>query len=192
MTTTTQQQSNSSEVQPMRYVSLEEFLLTYSDKEDGYKYEWDDGQIEQIPAMDQEQNVIFFILNRLFSSTKAYQEGGGITSEIDMRTTEIQMRRPDIAAFTGEQIKKMKKGENQIAPWLAEVVSKNDKVNRNLGKVDEYFRAGVQVLWHIFPDSQQVYVYTAPDEVIICRGEKICSGSPAFPDFEIPAKALFE
>ncbi|MEM9850019.1 MAG: Uma2 family endonuclease [Bacteroidota bacterium] len=178
-------------VEGMRYFPLTSFLEEYADREDGFKYEWNDGQIEKIPSINQEQSVIFFLLNRLFTQTAAYAAGGGITTEIDMQTTEKQLRRPDIAAFTGEQIASMKVGENQIAPWLAEVISKNDKINRNLHKVDEYFKAGVQVVWHIFPDSKQVYVYTAPDEVKICRNEKICSAAPAFPDLSIAAGDLF-
>lgn len=176
--------------QPRR-ISLAEFLRQYSDKEDGYKYEWNNGAVEKTNAMNQYQSRLFFLLNRLFLNTMAFKNGGGLISETDMATSENQLRRPDIAYYSGEQIAKMEPGENQIAPWLAEVISPTDNADKINEKMEEYFRAGVQVVWHIFPASSQVYVYTAPDQVTICRGKTMCSGAPALPDFEISAEELF-
>lgn len=172
-------------------ISLKEFLLNYSDKEDGYKYEWKDGIIEKSTPMNQEQTVLLSILLPLFIKTKIFKEGGIISSETDMKTSETQLKRPDIAIYSGEQIQFMKTGENQVAAWVAEVISENDNINKVEAKKDEYFEAGVKVVWHIFPESQKVYVYTAPDKVKICSGATICSSKPALPDFEISAEVLF-
>ena len=176
--------------QPKR-ISLAEFLRHYSDKEDGYKYEWNNGMVEKTKTMNQQQLFLVAILNRLFNATKTYKVGGLLISEGDMNTTSSQLRKPDLAIYTAEQVKKMKKGENQIATWLAEVISPTDNADKINEKLEEYFKAGVQVVWHIFPASQQVYVYTAPDKVTICRGKTVCSGMPALPDFEISADDLF-
>ena len=172
-------------------ISKEDFLREYSDMEDGYKYEWNNGAVEKTTAMDQYQFFIQNILFRLFIKTKMFQRGGLLTSEGNMDTSPTQMRRPDLAAYTKEQLENMKKGENQIAPWVAEVISTNDNINKVNGKLEEYFNAGVQVVWHIFPDSKQVYVYTAIDKVTICRGKTICSGAPAIEGFELSADDLF-
>lgn len=85
----------------------------------------------------------------------------------------------------------MKKGENQISSWVVEIISTNDQVNLINQKLDEYFQAGVHVVWHIFPDSKQVYVYTSPEQVTICRGKTICSAAPALEDLELAAEELF-
>ena len=108
-----------------------------------------------------------------------------------MRTSETQLRKPDLAIFLSSQISKLKKESTEIAPWVAEVISESDNINRVNLKVDEYFNAGVQVVWHIFPASKQVYVFTAADKVTICRGKTVCSGLPAISDFEITAEDLF-
>ena len=71
----------------------------------------------------------------------------------------------------------MKKGQNQIPQCVAEVISESDNINRVEGKLDEYFSAGVKIVWHIFPVSKKVYVYTAPDKVTICMDKTICSGA---------------
>lgn len=172
-------------------ISKEDFLREYSDKEDGCKYEWNNGLIEKTTAMNQYQSQIFFILNRIFYSTKAFSDGGGIICETNMDTSSSQLRRPDIAFYSAEQIAQFSTGENQVATWVAEVISDNDNINKVNGKLAEYFKAGVEVVWHIFPVSKQVHVYTAVDKVTICMGETVCSGAPAIEGFEIPAEDLF-
>jgi Uma2 family endonuclease len=176
--------------QPRR-VSKARFLKEYADREDGYKYEWNDGIVEKYQGMNQQQAEIYFLLMAYFQKTEASETGGGLITETDMLTTPNQLRRPDISFYTGEQRRLMKQGENQIAPWVAEVISPSDNANKINSKLDEYFLAGVQVVWHIFPESKQVYVYTSPESVTICRGQTVCSAAPALPDLAISAEVLF-
>ena len=109
-------------------ISLDSFLTEFSNLEDGYKYEWNHGIVEKTKAMNQEQTTIYLLLTRLFCQTQAFKEMGGLTAETDMMTSEHQLRRPDIAFFSGEQIQKMKKGENQLAEWVAEIISESDNI----------------------------------------------------------------
>ena len=187
---TTEKKGNTPRKEP-RLISKEEFLRDYSDKEDGYKYEYNQGRIEKTEAMNQEQSRLFFILNRIFGKTKAAKAGGGLITETDLWTTESQMRRPDILFFSAAQIEKLGKVYNQIPAWLAEIISENDKADNINAKLLEYFAAGVQCVWHIYPASKQVHVFTSPDEVAICRGQAVCSGAPALPDFSLTADELF-
>ncbi|MEM1123205.1 MAG: Uma2 family endonuclease [Bacteroidota bacterium] len=172
-------------------ISLADFLRLYADVEDGYKYEYNNGKIEKTKSMDQLQIIFFDVLNRLFSTTTLYEAGGVFTQETDMRTSKSQLRRPDLAIYSFEQKIKMLKGENQVALWGGEVISSNDKANNINLKTEEYFNAGVLVVWNIYPASNQIYVYTSPEDVTICRGKTVCSGQPALPDFDISAEDLF-
>jgi Uma2 family endonuclease len=174
-----------------RLISLQTFLQRYSNIEDGYKYEYNQGVIEKTKTMDQIQTTLYAILLRAYITTKSFQEGGTITSETNMSTTDVQLRKPDIAIYSADQLKLMKNGQNQVAEWVAEVISDTDNINRVNKKLEEYFKAGVKVVWHIFPNIETVYVYTAADVVTICKGDKICSGAPAVADFEISAANLF-
>lgn len=85
----------------------------------------------------------------------------------------------------------MKVGEKQVAPWVAEIISPTDRAGDINAKVIEYFKAGVKVVWHIFPQLKKVDVFTAPDKATICSGKTVCSGTPALPDFEVSAEELF-
>ncbi len=173
-------------------ISKEDFLLLYSDKDDGYKYELNNGVVETTSTLNQQQLIIQNILLRLFLQSKVFQNGGLLAAEGDMDTSSTQLRRPYLAIYSKAQLEKIKKGENQVALWVGEIISEHDNINKVNAKLEEYFNAGVKVVWHIFPILKQVHVYTAVDNVSICRGETICSGEPAVDNFEITAEALFE
>ncbi len=174
-----------------RYITKEHFLQRYANREDGLKYEWNDGTIEKTKAINQLQATIQGVILRFFIKTKTFQDGGLYTPETDMDTSPIQLRRPDVAIYTSEQVTKMKAGDNQVAPWVAEIISPTDRADAINGKLYEYFKAGVKVVWHIYPQSKKVDVFTSPEKVTICIGKTICSGAPAIPDLQIPAEDLF-
>jgi Uma2 family endonuclease len=187
----TEKRSNPTVVRKPRRISREEFLREYSDKEDGFKYEWNNGIIEKTIAMNQTQLFLQSVLLRVFINTRVFKDGGLFTSEGDMDTSPTQLRRPDLAIYSRDQVERMKDGAREIAPWLAEIISENDKADKINEKLEEYFKAGVQVVWHIYPASKQVYVYISVENVTICRGKTVCSGAPAVPDFEVTAEELF-
>ena len=177
--------------QAPKKVTKTHFLRHYSNREDGYKYEWNDGYIEKTQAMNQQQATIQAILLRFFIKTMVFENGGLFTAETDMDTSPTQMRKPDIAIYTGDQVKKMKIGERQVAPWVAEVISPTDRADHINAKLNEYFKAGVKVVWHIFPQSKKVDVFTAPEKVTIWIRKTLCSGAPALTDLQISAEELF-
>lgn len=76
---------------------------------DGFKYEWNDGEIIRSSGMKKKQYFIYGILNRLFVE-RGYYEKGMLMAEPDVMLTPIQMRRPDIAYFTYVQAERGRKG----------------------------------------------------------------------------------
>ncbi|MEN0047171.1 MAG: Uma2 family endonuclease [Bacteroidota bacterium] len=172
-------------------LSLDAFLDHYSDLDDGLKYEFNNGIVEVRKQVDQQSLCLQRTLLHLFIQTMIYKKGGILTFSTDMFTSTNKLRRPDLAIYTKEQIEAAAKGENQIAAWVAEVISNSDSLKRTDLKIDEYFDAGVKVVWQIMPFSKKVYVFTAPDELKVCRGETICSAIPALDDFEIKAEEIF-
>ncbi len=175
-----------------RYISLEKFRASYSDIEDEYKYEWNNGKIEKTKNIKYYQAFLEILLLRLFVQTNAFRLGGGICAEMETMTSKLQLRKPDLAFYTSEQLRIMRTKQFQIPTWVAEIISDTNDMVEVENKMLEYFNAGVQVVWHIIPQKEVVYVYTSPNDVTICRGETICSGAPILPDFQISAKDLFE
>lgn len=169
--------------------TLEEFIDW--EPNDGFKYEWNDGEIIQFTGMKQAQFYIYDILLELFFD-KGYKKSHSMIAEPDVELTGIQMRRPDIAFYTKEQVKKGRKEETVIPAFAIEIISSNDQINQMEKKLVEYFKAGMQVVWVVIPSQRIVYVhsYSNRREVKLCLGSDVCSAAPVLPDFEIQVDAL--
>lgn len=168
--------------------TLQEFVEW--EPNDGFKYEWNDGELIQFKGMDKKQVYIYDLLLNLFIE-KGYKKTGTLVSEYDVMLSGIQMRRPDIAYLSSTQIKRAKQGADEIPALVIEIISGNDNINKVEAKITEYYKAGVQVVWLIFPEEQMVHVYTSRRTVKICLEEDICSANPVLPDFEVSIAALF-
>jgi Uma2 family endonuclease len=168
--------------------TLVEFMVW--EPNDGYKYEWNDGELIKFSGMNNKQVRIYDILNTIFIE-KNYWRTGAFVSEYDVRLTGIQMRRPDIAYLTKAQIGEADKGEDPIPEFVVEIISENDNINKVIAKIGEYYRAGVKIVWLIFPEEKEVHVYSSRREVKICIENDICSANPVLPEFEIGVDELF-
>lgn len=175
---------------PARPQTLEEFLAW--EPLDGFKYEWNDGEVIQSERMKKKHLYLIRRLNRLFLTTTAHAEGGELIPEQDVWLSDTQMRRPDLAYFSAQQINESAIAEAEpIPPFVIEVISPTDDAEQVESKVAEYFDAGVEVLWHVYFASQVVYVYTSRRSVTVCLEADICSAAPVLPDFSLSVKDLF-
>jgi len=156
---------------------------------DGYKYEWNDGELIKFMGMNKLQVKVYDILNTLFIK-KGFWETATFVSEYDVQLTGIQMRRPDIAYLTKEQIEAADKGTDVIPEFVIEIFSGNDNINKVEEKIGEYYKAGIKVVWLIFPENKSVHVYTSRRNVKICIENDICSAAPVLPEFEIGVDML--
>lgn len=162
--------------------SLEAFLNW--EPNDGFKYEWDDGEIIQFEGMKENQMYIYDRLLDLLIDL-GYKKTGTLIAEQDVMVSGIQIRRPDIAYFTREQIGQSAKGVRSIPEFVIEIISSNDEINKLERKLTEYFKAGVQVVWTVVVEEQVVNVYTSRRDVRACLENDMCSAAPVLPDFEI-------
>jgi Uma2 family endonuclease len=167
--------------------TLEEFMAW--EPEDGFKYEWNDGELIKFTGINKKQIKVYDILNTLFIK-KGYWETGTFVSEYDVMLSGIQMRRPDIAYLSKKQLNEADQGEDPIPEFVVEIISENDNINKVEAKIKEYYKAGVKVVWLIFPEEKTVHVYTSRREVKICIENDICSANPILPEFEIGVDEL--
>ena len=155
---------------------------------DGFKYEWNDGELIKSSGLKRKHLRIIQALNLQFDKTKAKTQRGQLICEQDVMLTGIQMRRPDVAYFSDEQIRN--DDDEPIPAFCIEVVSPTDESEKVEAKRIEYFRAGVQVVWHVFPENREVYVYTGRKTVQICSDDDLCSAHPVLEDFSISVNEL--
>lgn len=180
-----------------RRISWETFRKNYLAREDGYTYEWNNGIIEKSRnSMEPNQLYIQRNLIALFRQLLLQNKlEGELLAETDLFFFPEVHKRPDLAWLTNGQIDRLSvRGVIEIPAFVIEVVSGNDLAQKLADKMTVYRKAGVQVVWQIFPNQQEVHVYAGPklENMTVCTGEKMCSAAPALPGFVFPANALFE
>jgi len=160
--------------------------------EDGFKYEWNNGFLEAREKMIKPSELYLLQnLQRAFVKTAFYQAKGELLTETACPISEGKYRVPDLAVFSKEQIERAREGEPPVPMFIIELVSKSDKFDYYDAKLEEYFSAGVQVVWLVSPVQKKVRVFTSPKEVKICTGDDVCSAAPAIADFTITPNELF-
>ena len=158
----------------------------------GFKYEWVKGKLIKRTMIKPEHYYIVNNLMRKFVTTKAFAEGHSIMPEVKSLTTFNDYRVPDVAFFTLQQERLMVEKKAQTPLFAIEIISEFDDLIKVEEKLEEYFEAGVQMVWHIIPELEKVYVYTAPDKNIICRGDALVSAEPIIENFTLIAKDIFK
>jgi Uma2 family endonuclease len=88
-------------------------------------------------------------------------------------------------------VRRTKEGYLETIPELVvEIRSKNDRTNKVRAKKEEYFQAGVSVVWVLDPDEQTVTAYYSPSQSRVFRSGDtlVCD---LLPGFAVPVDKLF-
>lgn len=80
----------------------------------------------------------------------------------------------------------------QLAPNLAvEVLSRSNTPGEMAVKRQDYFTAGVELVWEIDPDARTVAVYTSVTDVTTLTETDTLDGGSVLPGFTLPLRDLF-
>lgn len=172
--------------------TVAEFEKWLARKKTDANYEFVRGRIIKKPPMKQEELFIARFLMRAFAKTQLYKSGSEMLSEGDAYVDTFRKRIPDLAIFTDEQIREAKTGKRFMPPLAIEIVTDSESQNDVLEKIQDYFDAGVQLVWYIAPKQQKIYAYTSPDDIKVYKGQDVCSAAPAVPDFQFVIQDLFQ
>lgn len=106
-----------------------------------------------------------------------------------------RVRKPDASfialnRMTREQYEE--EGYIQIVPDLvAEVISPNDRSKDVEEKLAEWMKAGVKVVWIIYPETQKVRVHRHDDRNDFLKSTDTLSAPDVLPGFSLPIADLF-
>lgn len=154
-------------------------------------YEFVRGRIIRKPPMKQDELFIVDFLVRKFVKTAAFAQGDNLLTEFDSYVDPFRKRVPDLAFFGAGQIKATRLGKRVMPIFTIEVLSNSELQNDVLEKVQDYFDAGVQLVWYIAPKQRKIYAYTSPDDIRVFKGNDVCSAAPVVPDFTFVIDELF-
>lgn len=108
-----------------------------------------------------------------------------------------QKRRPDVAFFSFDKLKSQPNLDQDpefwdFAPDLAvEANSRSNTGDELLDKIEEYFQAGVQLVWVIYPRQRRFYVYDTPTSVRVLTDSDELDGGKVIPGFRLALASLF-
>jgi Uma2 family endonuclease len=162
-------------------------------------YEIVDGQRVELQPMSA---YATWLASRLHGCLWPYAEEHGLgTSVMEMLfilgTESDLRRRPDMAFVSAARWPLDRElpgtGDWDVVPNLAvEVISPHDVFKDVLAKLREYFHYGVQLVWVIAPEEQQVYVYASPTQVHVLTVRDELTGGEILPGFHLPLAHLFQ
>ena len=81
----------------------------------------------------------------------------------------------------------------RVAPNLAvEILSAGNTPEEMNQKLEDYFAAGVQLVWYIDPHRRGATVYTAVDQSLELEIDDCLDGGSVLPGFSLPLRTLFD
>ena len=105
------------------------------------------------------------------------------------------VRIPDVAFISWGRLpgrKLPKEPVPLVAPDLAaEVLSKSNTPKEMSIKREEYFKAGVEVVWEIDPKKRTIDVYTEPTNPVTLGIDDTLDGGSVLPGFKLPLTEFF-
>jgi Uma2 family endonuclease len=161
-------------------------------------YELVDGKLVEKNVGAQQVEIAFILAYALASFAKPARLGRALTEmvfRID-RARNLQ-RRPD-AAFISDAKWPYRRRVPDVPVWdmvpdlAIEVVSPSNTADEVQDKRLEYFQAGVQRVWVVYPRQREVHVYTSPTQVQILTAAQELEGGDILPGFRLPVASLFE
>ena len=165
---------------------------------DGGHYELIDGELKErrVSALS---NLVAAEVNRIVGNhCRAHHSGWVFAAELGYRCfpwKPSKVRRADVSFIRRDRYSWQQlthDGFMTIAPDLAvEVVSPNDLVGELDEKVEEYLRAGVQVVWVVRPAARAVQVFRADRSESWLWAADELSGEDVLPGFRCKVGDLF-
>jgi Uma2 family endonuclease len=112
-----------------------------------------------------------------------------------MRLAPGLVRIPDVAFISWDRLPDRRVPTEPIpalAPDLAvEILSAGNTAREMARKRQDYFAAGVQVVWEVNPNTRTVEVFTAPDQSTVLHEAQRLEGGIVLPGFSLPLQELF-
>ena len=106
-----------------------------------------------------------------------------------------QLRAPDVSFVRRDQRpggKLLKRGYAEVAPALVvEVFSPGNTMREMEQKRHEFFAAGTELFWIVYPDRQEVEISTDPETHRILAQDDTLDGGTVLPGFSVKVGEIF-
>jgi Uma2 family endonuclease len=105
------------------------------------------------------------------------------------------VRIPDVSFISWERLPDDELPDEALASIVpnlaAEAISEGNTDQEMELKLKDYFRAGVKLVWFVYPKTQTAKVYTSPTKVKLIAKDGALTGRKMLPGFTLPLRELF-
>lgn len=171
-------------------MTAEEFLRL---PDDGRKYELVDGEPKEVPAGVRHDAIAMHVGVMLYPHTRG--RGALCSSQAGYRMRSGNVRSPGVSFTLKERLPdgRAPEGFGDVAPDLCtEIISPSEEPEEMARKIQEYFDAGAQQVWHLFPESRRLILYTSPQESTTHEADDEIDGGDLLPGFRCRVADLLE
>lgn len=179
---------------PAPGTATEADVLAIHDRE-GRLYELVDGMLVE-KAMGLRESYLASVLIALLWNFVTPRHLGIVTGEAGMmRLLAGLVRIPAVAFLSWARLPNRRIPTAPIpdvAPDLVvEVLSASNTPGEMTRKRQEYFRAGVEIVWQIDPQRRTVEVFTAPEQSTVLYAAQTLDGGTVLPGFTLSLQTFF-
>jgi len=179
---------------PVPGAATEEDMLAIHDRE-GRLCELVDGVLVE-KAMGLRESYLAIVLSTILWNFVQLRNLGLVTGEAGMmRLMAGLVRIPDVAFISWARLPHQRVPTEPVpalAPDLAvEVLSAGNTPGEMARKRQDYFAAGVHLVWQVDPNTRTVEVFTAPDQSTVLHEAQTLEGGTVLPGFTLPLQELF-
>lgn len=160
---------------------------------DGALCELVDGVLVEKPMGSEESSWAALLIIHLGAYVLQHDLGKVYAPDNPVRLAPGLVRYPDVAFTSWERFPKGAITPiTDVAPDLAvEILSKSNTKKEMARKVDEYFGAGVRLVWLVEPRKHEVRVYGSPAAPAVLTADDVLDGGDVVPGFRLALAEWF-
>jgi Uma2 family endonuclease len=179
---------------PVPGTATEKDVLAIHDREDRL-YELVDGVLVEKAMGFRESLLAGMLIELLRGFVRARNLGLVTAPDGMMRLAASLVRIPDVAFISWDRFPNRRVPTEPIpdvAPDLAvEVLSAGNTPGEMARKRQDYFAAGVHLVWQVDSNTRTVEVFTAPGQSTVLHETQSLTGGTVLPGFTLPLQELF-
>lgn len=180
-------------VQERLYTAEEFWEIAQSPENELRRLELDEGVIVEMAESSPINTVIAgLVITALNNFVKPRRLGYVTAPDGGYKLGARKVRQPDAAFISRDRVDHLPLHFELVPDLPVEIVSPSEDV---LKKVNEYLRAGTRIVWAVYADDQQVYVFTLDADGSL-RGQSsdidgTLDGGDVLPGFSLPVRDIF-
>ena len=178
-------------------MTAEEFFdWATSPERNGHLYELENGKVIEMPPPGDTHGTLCSWIAYLLWQFAIRRGRGRVTSNdtgILVKRNPDTMRGADVMFFDENlSLNRISSRYSERTPALVvEVYSPNDRPGKLNKRVQQYLKAGVPLVWVVFPEDRTVNVYTAKESPRVFDETEELTGDSVLPDFRCKVSEFF-